>query len=335
MKLRSVERARLWAILACAPLSLILNACAHQSATDRATPLRIFGMRSTIERAPVNFAADSFYPGKPRVGHGGIPNLYAAPGSQPPLEPADVATHAETQALRNSLTHPDVRIILTVAEGHYRLLGRRSAGIATLADLRGKRIATIEDTSAAFHLHKMLHLAGLSEADVTIVSFPRPTGIAKAIIDRSVDVLAMWEPEMQSAVEALGEDAILFEQDPGYREIFNLNTTAGKLAEPAKRRQIVAFVAATIRASRALAGDPAPGIRLVAEASGYDPALVARSWRHHTFPGKISDDLLDILVEEDAWMAQRAGRTPRSRADLATLIDPSIVTEALALIDRR
>jgi NitT/TauT family transport system substrate-binding protein len=334
MKIRSITRVRLMAALACAPLCMSLAACSHTQSAESASPLRIFGMRSTIERGPVNLAADSFYPGKLPVGHGGIPNLFAAPGSQPPLEPADVATHAETQALRNSLTHPDVRIILTVAEGHYRLLGRRSAGIATLADLRGKRIATIEDTSAAFHLHKMLRLAGLTEADVTIVSFPRPTGISQAIIDRSVDVLAMWEPEMQSAVEALGEDAILFEQDPGYREIFNLNTTAGKLADPVKRRQIVAFVAATIRASRALAVDPAPGIRLVADASGYDPALVERSWRHHTFPGKISGDLLDILVEEEAWMAQRGGRSPRSRADLATLIDGSVTAEALALIDR-
>jgi NitT/TauT family transport system substrate-binding protein len=317
------------------PISFALSACAHPQATDTGSPLRIFGMRSTIERAPVNLAAHSFYPGKLPVGHGGIPNLFAEPGSQPPLEPADVATHAETQALRNSLIHPDVRIILTVAEGHYRLLGRRSAGIATLADLRGKRIATVEDTSAHFHLHKMLRLAGLTEADVTIVPFPRPTGIAKAIIDKSVDVLAMWEPEMQLAVDALGDDAILFEQDPGYREIFNLNTTAGKLADPVKRRQIVAFVAATIRASRALATDPAPGVRLVAEASGYDPELVARSWRHHSFPAKISDDLLDILVEEEAWMAQRGGRAPRSRAVLATLIDTSITAEALALIDRR
>ena len=332
MVIQNVTHQRLRRVfVAAAILSTALTGCVHPR-SEAPDPLRVFGMRMTIERGPVNAAAQHFQPGPIPVGHGGIPNLFALPGSTPPLEPADLATHAETQALRNSLAHPDLRIVLTVAEGHYRLLGRRSAGIATLADLRGKRIATVDDTSAAFHLHKMLRLAGLTEADVTIVPFPRSIGIARAIIDRSVDVLAMWEPEMQSAVEALGDDAILFDQDPGYREIFNLNTTAGKLADPAKRAQIVAFVAATIAASRTLIRDPSEGIRLVGEASGYDPALVARSWRHHSFPGRISPDLLDILVEEEAWMAARAGRAPRGRAELATLIDTSVVTEALALV---
>lgn len=312
-----------------------LTGCAPQERGPRVQPLRVVGMRTTIERAPVNLAAKRFYPGRPQVGHGGIPNLFATAGTVPPLEQADLATHAETQALNNSLAHPDLRIILTVAEGHYRLLARRSAGISSLADLRGKRIATVDHTSAAFHLHKMLQLAGLTEADVTIVPFPRPTGIAQAIIDRSVDVLAMWEPEMQLAIEALGQDAIIFDRDPGYREIFNLNTTAAKLADPATRREIVRFVAAVIQASRALDRDPAEGIQLVAEASGYDAALVTRSWPHQTFPGKIADDLLDILVEEDAWLAQRAGRAARSRADLSRLIDNSIVQDALALVDQR
>ncbi len=56
---------------------------------------------------------------------------------------ADIATNAETQALRQSVDHPNLRIILTVSEGFYRVVARRSAGMTKLADLKGKKIATV------------------------------------------------------------------------------------------------------------------------------------------------------------------------------------------------
>ncbi len=76
---------------------------------------------------------------------GGIPNLVGEPAIGGFGEPgvADVATHAETQALRYSTRNPDLRIILTVTQGLYRIVARRSAGIEKVADLKGKRIATI------------------------------------------------------------------------------------------------------------------------------------------------------------------------------------------------
>ena len=82
---------------------------------------------------------------------GGIPNLVGEAGAQGFAQPgvADVATNAETQLLRFSVRHPDLRIIFNVTEGLYRIVARRSAGIASIADLKGKRVATIEQTSAA------------------------------------------------------------------------------------------------------------------------------------------------------------------------------------------
>ena len=46
---------------------------------------------------------------------------------------------------------PGLRIILTVSEGYYRIVARRSAGISSLADLKGKRIATFPSTSSAYY----------------------------------------------------------------------------------------------------------------------------------------------------------------------------------------
>ncbi|MBB5987517.1 ABC transporter substrate-binding protein [Sphingobium lignivorans] len=317
----------------CASVLAILLAAsgaAASQAEEGRDPLRISGMLQTIELAPVHVAADRIYPGGAAVRNGGIPILFLPPEEKP----SHVATHAETQALRNSLSRPDLRIILTVARGHYRIVARRSSGIETLADLRGKRIATMGPTSAGFYLHNVLASAGLSEADVRIVNVPRPQEISRSIIAKEADALVIWEPEMQRAVDALGDDAILFQPDVGYDELFNLNTTAGNLADPHRRAQIVRFVAALMRTSREAKADPTLAIQMVADKTGYPVDLIRKAWPHHSFPAALAPDLLDVLVREEAWLARQEGRPARDRDALARLIDPSVARDARALLER-
>ena len=70
---------------------------------------------------------------------------------------------------------------------------------------------------------------------------------------------------------------------------------------------------------------------LVSKASGYDPAIVAHAWRHHRFPGALVSDMLDVLTLEEVWLAKQQNRPARTRAQLAPLIDESVVKEARAL----
>jgi NitT/TauT family transport system substrate-binding protein len=48
------------------------------------------------------------------------------------------------------------------------------------------------------------------------------------------------------------------------------------------------------------------------------------------FPVRIIPDMLDVLEEEEVWVAKERNRVPRSRAELAGLIDPSVLEEALS-----
>src|SRR6187399_1034548 len=149
------------------------------------TPLRVFGNTTTIELSPVLVAANGIYPGPVTVSNGGIPNIVNGT--------ADIATNAETQMLRASVDDPSLRVIMTVAESYYRIVARKSSGIAKVADLKGKRITTPRNTSAAYFLSKMLATANLTDADITFVATPA-TGMAAALKDRQVDAVAMWEP---------------------------------------------------------------------------------------------------------------------------------------------
>jgi NitT/TauT family transport system substrate-binding protein len=306
---------------ACLAASLAL-AAGLTAAPCADAQLRIYGNTTTIELAPVLLAAQDLYGSTAAVVNGGIPDLFDA-------DAADVATNAETQALRQSVDHPDLRTILTVSEGFYRIVARKSAGIATLADLRGKRITTAPNTSSAYYLHKMLGTVGLTAADVTIVPLSPLSRMPAALAALEVDAITIWEPEIENAKIALGDDAIEFQDRKVYRELFSLHTTAAHLADPAKRREIVRFVRAVVHASERIRANPAEVWPLVAARTGYDLALIERVWHHEGYPGTLVADTLDVMVEEDAFVAQERGREPRRRATLAALVDDSVLREAL------
>ncbi len=230
--------------------------------------------------------------------------------------------------MRQSVDHPDLRIIFTVSEGFYRIVARRSAGIDTVADLRGRRITTAPNTSSHYYLHKMLRTAGLTVDDVTVVPMTLSL-MPAALANREVDAVTIWEPEIERAASLVGADAIEFQDRRVYRELFNLNTTAANLANPEKRAQIVAFVRALIRASAAVRERPRDVWPLVAASTGYDVALIEKVWPHEGYPGTLVPDLLDVMVEEDVFVARERNRTPRTRAELAKLVDDSVLREAL------
>lgn len=311
-------------------LPLLMTGCAGArgvSAPGRSAlyPLSVYGAKGVVELAPVLLAVRDIFPAGTVVHPGGAANLVSADNV------ADVATNAETQALRFSARRPDMRIIMTVAEGLYRIVARRSAGISSVADLRGKRVATLTLTSAGYFLSRMLAREGMSIADVTIVQ-PMPIpAMVTAIANREADAIAMWEPHSENAVHALGDDAVEFSGAGVYRELFNLNSTAGALADPDKRRAIVALVRAIMDATSAMNRNPAQAQAMVVQAGGYTPEEVARCWKHQAFTAGFADDMLDVMTQEEQWLAEREGRPARSRADLAPLIDRSVYEEARAL----
>jgi NitT/TauT family transport system substrate-binding protein len=275
-------------------------------------------------------AANSFYPVKLDVGEGGITRITSGM--------ADLATNAETQLLRESVRNPDLRIIMTVTESFYRLVGRRSAGISSLADLKGKRVMVPRMTSANYYLVAMLRTVGLTEADVTLVNLLPQQGdqsgmdqMSDALKRGDVDVISIWEPEPADAVRALGDDAIVLQDKSVYREVFNLHARAPDLANPEKRRSIVRFVRAVADATAALQRDPKPYWPHISSITRFSVEEVEWGWPEMEFPIHIIPDMLDVLDVEENWVAQVSNRERRSREELAKFVDRSVVEEALAL----
>lgn len=310
----------------------------NASSQSPADTLRIYGNLSLLEMAPVLLAADQIYPGKTVLEHGSVMALWGQASDLASLRSAgqaDLATNSETQALRGSVAHPDLRFIFTIAECPYRIVARRSAGIARLADLRGKRVGTQLESSAEFFLDAMLRTVGLTAGDVTRVPFMAHTEapisrLPEALRSGTIDAVALWEPQVHRAKVAIGADAIEFYDPAVYTEKFNLCTTQANLENRAMRQKIVAFVRALITAAQRLRVEPESGWRLVARAANLDVDTVRGAWPYLNYPGTLAADLLDIFERQEPWIARVQGRAPRTRDVLARLIDGTVLSEARA-----
>jgi len=300
--------------------------------------LRIYGNLSLLEMAPVLLAADRIYPGKTLVRHGSVMALWDKPSEIVSLASegrADIATNSEMQILHGSAANPDLRIIFTVAECAYRIVARRSAGIATLSDLRGKRIGTQPGSSGDYFLQAMLGTAGLTPKDVTYVPFMARTAAPVSLLpeklrDGEIDAVALWEPQVARARRAVGDDAVEFCDPAVYTEKFNLCTTQANLDDPSMRPRIVAFVRALIDAAARLQAEPEEGWALVAKAADLDIETVRDAGPRFAYPGTLAPDLPDSLEREEPWVAALQNRAPRDREALAGLIDDSVWREAQA-----
>jgi len=279
-----------------------------------------------VEAAPVHIADRGPSGAGFRVIDGGVRTVA--------LKGAHAAGNATTQMLRVLGANPNVRLLFTLVNGNYRIVAKRSAGISRLADLKGKRVVVPRDTSAHYHLVAMLRSAGLQESDVTLVSAPRD-GMAAALTKGEADAISMWEPESENAYLAIGNDAIVFQDNKVYRELYSVYSTTDVMNDPRRRKELLEFVRATLVAAADLQKDPQRHFPLISQMTKHPQDQIARSWEHHGFPLGVAPDLLDLITEEEKWVAAQQNRAPRSRAELTGFIDTTILEEARALNAKR
>jgi NitT/TauT family transport system substrate-binding protein len=240
----------------------------------------------------------------------------------------DAATGSETQMLLNSIAEPGIRIILTLAEARYRIVARRSSGIRRIEDLRGKKVAATLNTSSQYFLREMLRKSGmLLETDIRFVNLEGPA-MPAALKRGDVDAVAIWEPHAQNSLDALGSDAVDLQNASVYRERFNLNTTTKVLKDPDKRRALVEFLRAIMRASDLARRQPIQARVLLAPFIGTPEATIAHAWNRFSFPANLPGDLPEVLGKVEIYVAAVQYRQPRPRAALTPLIDRSVLTAA-------
>lgn len=121
------------------------------------------------------------YPGTPEI-HRSFQN-----------QAIEAATVTLDEALRLAQLQPDIRVIMAMSSSHGAdaLLGR--VEIASLPELKGKRIGVELNSSGTFILHRVLEFASLSLNDITVVPIT-PANSLSSFKDGAVDALIAYEP---------------------------------------------------------------------------------------------------------------------------------------------
>lgn len=120
----------------------------------------------------------------------------------------EMAAVAEAPVAHYSLSRNDFLILaaISVSSNFERMIVRSDRGIRVAADLRGRRIAVTQFTSAHYFLDLYLAANGLALQDVIKVYLPA-TEVAAAFLRGDVDAAVQWEPTIQMLVDALGTKA--------------------------------------------------------------------------------------------------------------------------------
>ncbi|KAF2714274.1 periplasmic binding protein-like II [Pleomassaria siparia CBS 279.74] len=293
------------------------------------TALKIGSSLQWIEHTPQPYAIKNFYKGvtAPTIASGGVASVASDTSF-------DLGANAETQGLKQYAGHRNIRLIYIICEVPYRLVANKASGINKLSDLKGKRIGTIAKTSATVFVDKLLASAGLKESDYTLVSgsvcMKAPCSSStfpQQLVNRQIDAFGVWEPAVELGAAALGANAIIFQNASVYREVYSLYSTTDKLKDPAKRKDIVAFVRALNQTLDVFANKPDTVYQTVASATGVDVSVVKAVWPDHHWSGTWGADLLPFLIDEDAYLAKKDNRAVIPKADLERFLDTSIIAE--------
>lgn len=218
------------------------------------------------------------------------------------------------------------------------LIARNDAGIASVADLKGKRIAVPVGSTAHFSLMGALQHEGIAEADVTIMNMP-PDQIAAAWEQGVIDAAWIWQP-VQSEILKTGTLIIGADQTAEW----GFPTFDGWVVDrefgQANKDKIVAFLKEIDKANAAYLGDPAAWtvesteVQTLATATGADPAQVPGILEGFTFlpmATQVSDTWLGgaaATVKGTADFLKAAGRIDSVGEDYSGFVNAEFADAA-------
>jgi len=242
---------------------------------------------------------------------------------------ADVGTPFDTPVVIAIERGEPIRVLSTLAVGYGNnaVIARRDRGIEQAADLRGRRIATIPDTSADYLLSLILASAGI-EPEAVERRLATPLEAAEALIRGEVDAAVLWAPHSLRAEQALGAEAVSILTSPVYLEAVTLCTTEQRLKtrEEALRRLLRALV----RAEDLSLNEPERALsQVVAALDEQSEADVRAAWSKLRHQVRLDNLLLVSLEGELAWYGARTGGQP-SAESRSVDIKPYLAPELLS-----
>jgi NitT/TauT family transport system substrate-binding protein len=172
-----------------------------------------------------------------------------------------------------------------------------------------KRIATSFGGGPQYFAVEFLEKYGIPLHHVELLPYA-PGEMAAAILSRSVDGAAIFDPAAARIEGLLGPESCTFTDPKAYRQHYIAVTQppfmAGKKVDP----RLAAFVAALRAAQDFAAKDPAAAMAIVQQETQIDAKTLSQIWPKFTFGVTLDPGLQRLWMEEaDFFVAQPDGGT--------------------------
>lgn len=249
---------------------------------------------------------------------------------------ADIATPFDTPIALAVLKNEPVRVLssLSMLLGNAQVMGNKQRGIRTPADLRGRRIGFIPNTSGEYILSMVLANAGIDDAQFTGVPMSSPNDLSKALVQGQIDAAALWAPFTHLVRTEMGADAVVGFASPTYVETALLTTTEDVLQK--KRQAVNKFMKALVKAESMALREPQKALQYIQAALPETPADVVKlAWASLQPQIRLDNQMSVSLDNQMRWFLKKQGKdtepVPNVRQNLADEVLRGIQPQAVTL----
>lgn len=216
----------------------------------------------------------------------------------------ELATSSEVVVMFNSFARDDFSLLVSFVSSNndIKMLSRRDIGIRDIADLVGHRVGIVSGSAAQFYFEEALLVAGV-ESDIVEMVHIEPEAMLKALSDRSVDAIVIWEPLAYQISESMKDDVLILPNDKVYTETFN----ALVMRDFAQKNPdiLASVITALEKAIEFINKNPQRAQKIVAERLGEDVNLIEAIWSDFSFELSLHQWLLTTLEAQARWATQR------------------------------
>jgi len=218
----------------------------------------------------------------------------------------DLAAAAEFVVARLSFSQKDLRVLGTTATSHdIRLVADKSKGIASIADLKGKRVGVSVGTNGEYFLSRLLTRNGVEQDAITWVDL-KPQEMDAAMSAGNVDAVLTWTPFVNNVKRVLGDRLAEFDGQPGEDFYFLvLGQQAWLTAQPKVAERVML---ALVWAKEWIIANPEEAKTYMVSKFGVPPADIGPLMEEIRFSIDLPQALLSALEAEIRWLEKKGSK---------------------------
>jgi NitT/TauT family transport system substrate-binding protein len=231
----------------------------------------------------------------------------------------DLAVPAEYALVGKAFNKDKIRALASIDKAQYfNLVARQDQGIASITDLKGKKVGVVRKTIAEFYLGRLLELHGMNVGQVTLVDVNIAQSEA-AISSGYIDAIISRPPYVSPIQERLGANAVLWPAQSNqalYAILIGRNDWIVEHPELVRR-----LFRSLIQAEDYLIRHSAEAKAIVQKRLKLDDAYMAAVWSQNQFSLSLDQSLVLAMEDEARWMIKNDLTTEKQVPNFLDYID--------------